>query len=132
MICANLSSSLWCQAFRRAERLEPSGRALSGVAFALQLQVGATCKHVKTSQKHGFGSHGLDLCLVDLCAAGLMSAMVLIDLLLLNPSMPYVAQGRPDEVGPDALAGLVISKMNRWCSGMVWNDDIIIDRIRIG
>lgn len=48
MICANLSSSLWCQAFRRAERLEPSGRALSGVAFALQLQVGATCKHVKT------------------------------------------------------------------------------------
>ena len=47
-----------------------------------------------------------------------MSAMVLIDLPLLNPSMPYVAQGRPDEVGPDALVGLVISKMNRWCSGM--------------
>lgn len=43
MICANLSISLWCQAFRRAERLEPSGRALSGVAFALQLQVGASC-----------------------------------------------------------------------------------------
>lgn len=110
MICAHSSSSLWCQAFRRAERLEPSGRALSGVAFALQLQVGG---HL-----HCFGSHGLDLCLVDLCAAGLMSAMVLIDLPILNPSISYVAQGRPDEVGPDALAGLVISKMNRWRSGM--------------
>ena len=32
--------------------------------------------------------------------------------------MPYDAQGRPDEVGPDALPGLVISKMKRGCSGM--------------
>lgn len=55
MICANLSNSLWCQAFRRAERLEPSGRALSGVAFALQLQVGANSKHVKTSQNMSLG-----------------------------------------------------------------------------
>ena len=62
-ICrVNTSSSLSCQAFRRAERLEPSGRALSGVAFALQLQVGVTRKQVKT----WLGVHRLDLFLVDI------------------------------------------------------------------